>query len=120
MNRFTASALTTDGEKRFPSCGVCVEVNLGGVAEAFLWPRGLQSRLSVFGAAQTAVFMALQSEYFLQLTGLADPAVTANGAVGKTNSCNEAGSVCEAADVCCSLKPARIRRRKGLKVVGLF
>lgn len=44
-------------------------------------------------AAQMAVFTALQSEYLLQSTGLADPTVTANGAVGKTNSCNETVSV---------------------------
>lgn len=47
-----------------------------------------------------AVFTALQSEYLLQLTALADPTVAANGAVGKTNSCKEAGSVCEAAEIC--------------------
>lgn len=34
-------------------------------------------------AAQMVVFIALQSEYLLQPTGLADPTVTANGAVGK-------------------------------------
>lgn len=39
------------------------------------------------------VFTALRSEYLLQSTGLADPTVTANGAVGKTNSCNETVSV---------------------------
>lgn len=40
-----------------------------------------------------AMFTALQSEYLLQSTGLADPTVTANGAVGKTNICNETVSV---------------------------
>lgn len=44
-------------------------------------------------AAQMVMFTALQSEYLLQSTGLADPTVTANGAVGKTNSCNETVSV---------------------------
>lgn len=34
-------------------------------------------------AAQMVVFTALQSEYLLQPTGLADPTVTANGTVGK-------------------------------------
>lgn len=67
------------------------------------------------GAAQMAMFTALQSEYLLQLTGLADPTVTANGAVGKTNSCNEAGSVCEAAEICFSLKPTQIWGEEGVK-----
>lgn len=37
-------------------------------------------------AAQMAMFTALQSEYLLQLTRLADPTGEANGAVGQTNS----------------------------------
>lgn len=44
-------------------------------------------------AAQMVMFTALQSDYLLQPSGLADPTVTANGAVGKTNSCNEIVSV---------------------------
>lgn len=56
------------------------------------WPLSLSVCLSVLegvraacqcDAAQMVVFTALQSEYLLQSTGLADPTVTANGAVGK-------------------------------------
>lgn len=45
------------------------------------------------GAVQMVLLTALQSEFLLQPTELADPTVTANGAVGKTNTCNETLSV---------------------------
>lgn len=47
------------------------------------WLYGCLSVLVDVRAAQMVVFIALQSEYLLQPTGLADPTVTANGAVGK-------------------------------------
>lgn len=72
------------------------------IGEHYRGQTGLSARLSVSedvrtacqcDAAQMAMFTALESEYLLQSAGLADPTVTANGAVGKTNSCNERVSV---------------------------
>lgn len=64
-------------------------------------------------AAQMVMFTALQSEYLLQSTGLADPTVTANGVVGKTNSCNETVGYLsiETAEKCFNLKHKSVRRR---------
>lgn len=66
-------------------------------------------------AAQMVVFIALQSEYLLQSTGLADPIVTANGAVGTTNSCNESVSVNETAGNGFNSKMTRRRRKDDFK-----
>lgn len=70
-------------------------------------PRTSESPVSVM-LLRLAGFTALLSEYLLQSTGLADPTVSANGAVGKTNSCNETVSASEAAESCFSRKTHKV------------